>query len=36
MKRDYLHITDFSTEEIWETLNLAKEVKVKLKEPGRL
>ena len=31
MKRDFLHITDFSTEEIWETLNLAKEVKVKLK-----
>ena len=31
MKRDYLHITDFSTEEIWETLNLAKEVKAKLK-----
>ncbi len=31
MKRDYLHITDFSTEEIWETLNLAKEVKVKLR-----
>jgi ornithine carbamoyltransferase len=31
MKRDYLHITDFSTEEIWETLRLAKEVKAKLK-----
>ena len=31
MKRDFLHITDFSTEEIWETLNLAKEVKAKLK-----
>jgi len=31
MKRDYLHITDFNTEEIWETLHLAKEVKAKLK-----
>ena len=31
MKRDYLHITDFSKEEILETLNLAKEVKAKLK-----
>lgn len=31
MKRDYLHITDFTTEEIWETLSLAKEVKAKLK-----
>ena len=31
MKRDYLHITDFSTEEIWETFHLAKEVKAKLK-----
>ena len=30
MKRDFLHITDFSTVEIWETLNLAKEIKVKL------
>ena len=31
MKRDYLYITDFSKEEILETLNLAKEVKAKLK-----
>jgi ornithine carbamoyltransferase len=31
MKRNFLHITDFSTEEIWETLNMAKEVKAKLK-----
>ncbi len=27
MKRDFLHITDFSKEELWETLNLAKEIK---------
>ena len=31
MKRDFLHITDFNTEEVWETLELAKEIKVKLK-----
>ena len=31
MKRDFLHITDFNTEEIWETLNLAKEFKIRLK-----
>ena len=30
MKRDFLHITDFTTEEIWETLELAKEIKAKL------
>ena len=24
MKRDFLHITDFTTEEIWETLELAR------------
>ena len=31
MKRDFLHITDFTTEEIWEILELAKEIKAKLK-----
>ncbi len=31
MKRDFLHITDFSSNEIWEVLHLAKEVKAKLK-----
>ena len=31
MKKDLLHITDFTTEEIWETLELAKEIKAKLK-----
>ena len=31
MKRDFLHITDFTTNEIWETLDLAKEIKAKLK-----
>ena len=32
MKRDFLHITDFTTEEIWETLELAKWVKKKFKD----
>ena len=31
MKKDFLHITDFNTKEVWETLELAKEIKVKLK-----
>ncbi len=31
MKRDFLHITDFTADEIWETLELAKEIKMKLK-----
>ena len=31
MKKDFLHITDFNTEEVWETLELAKEIKLKLK-----
>ena len=31
MKRDFLHITDFTAAEIWETLELAKEVKEKFK-----
>ena len=31
MKRDFLHITDFTTDEIFETLDLAKEIKAKLK-----
>ena len=30
MKRDFIHITDFTTEEIWDTLELAKEIKAKL------
>ncbi|MDP6570128.1 MAG: ornithine carbamoyltransferase [Candidatus Marinimicrobia bacterium] len=29
MKRDFLHITDFTTEEIWETLELARWIKKK-------
>jgi len=31
MKRDFLHITDFTTEEIWETLELSKWIKAKFK-----
>ena len=31
MKRDFLHITDFTTEEIWETLELSKWIKAKQK-----
>ena len=31
MKKDFLHVTDFTTDEIWETLELAKEIKAKLK-----
>jgi ornithine carbamoyltransferase len=31
MKRDFLHITDFTTEEIWETLELAKWLKDKFR-----
>lgn len=31
MKRDFLHINDFTAAEIWETLELAKEVKEKFK-----
>ena len=31
MKRDFLHITDFTTDEICDTLELAKEIKAKLK-----
>ena len=29
MKRDFLHITDYTTEEIWETLELARWIKDK-------
>ena len=29
MKRDFLHITDFTTEEVWETLELARWIKRK-------
>ena len=31
MKRDFLHITDFTSDEVLETLDIAKEVKAKLK-----
>ena len=31
MKRDFLHVDDFTTEEIWQVLELAKTVKAKLK-----
>ena len=31
MKRDFLHITDFTTEEIWETLELARWIKNKFR-----
>ena len=31
MKRDFLHISDFSSDEIWETLESAREIKTKLK-----
>ena len=31
MKRDFLHITDFTSDEVLETLDMAKEVKAKLK-----
>ena len=30
MKKDFLHITDFTTDEIWETLRLAQSIKEKL------
>ena len=32
MKRDFLHITDFTTEEIWETLELSKWIKKKFRD----
>ncbi len=32
MKRDFIHITDFTTEELWEVLHLAREVKRRLKK----
>ncbi|MCP4752666.1 MAG: ornithine carbamoyltransferase [Proteobacteria bacterium] len=32
MKRDFLHVDDFSTDEIWETFDIAKEVKEKIKK----
>ena len=32
MKRDFLHVSDFTTEEIWETLELAKWIKDKFKK----
>ena len=31
MKRDFLHITDFSTDEVWGVLESAREIKAKLK-----
>ena len=31
MKRDFLHITDFTTQEIHEVLDLSKEVKAKFR-----
>ena len=31
MKKDFLHVDDFSTDEIWQVLELAKAVKAKLK-----
>ncbi|NQT97081.1 MAG: ornithine carbamoyltransferase, partial [Candidatus Marinimicrobia bacterium] len=31
MQRNFIHITDFTTAEIWETLELAREVKARLK-----
>ena len=31
MKRDFLHVTDFSTDEILETFSMAKEVKEKFR-----
>ncbi len=32
MKRDFLHITDFTTEEVWETLELARWIKKRWSE----
>ena len=32
IKRDFLHITDFTTDEVWETLELAKWIKNKFKK----
>ena len=29
MKKDFLHITDFTADEIWETLQLAQSIKSK-------
>ena len=31
MKKDFLHISDWSTDEVWELLHLAKELKVKFR-----
>lgn len=31
MKRDFIHITDFTTDEIWETFDIAKTIKEKFK-----
>ncbi len=31
MKRDFVHITDFTADELWEILHLAKDVKARLK-----
>ncbi len=31
MKRDFLHVSDFTGEEIWETLELAKSIKARIK-----
>jgi len=31
VKRDFLHITDLTSDEVLETLDIAKEVKAKLK-----
>ena len=36
MKRDFLHITDFTTEEIWETLELARWIKNKFRSGEEL
>ncbi len=35
MKRDFLHITDFTTEEVWETLELSKWIKKKFRDGER-
>jgi ornithine carbamoyltransferase len=35
VKRDFLHITDFTADEIHETFALAKEVKARFKSAGK-
>ena len=35
MSKHFLHLTDYTTHEIWELLHLAKELKIKFKWSGK-